>query len=214
MAFGASGGFGALAGWDLQSVGNSTSSERAVAQSKTGNEADSELYDKRTNVTATYKANKNYAATAPTIPANIGAVLNSVLLTSIAVSTSPTDFATMTLGGHAHVDGTDGTGLRSVAHNMALTKGFGANAFGITGGDSIMDGSVTITCDHAETKDANGDTAAGENYNARIELRAKVLGSGAILPANFDETERSVDTENTGFTSESVSAVKPLVLAE
>lgn len=213
-AFGAAGGFGDYAGWALQSATFSQQSTRANALSKSGNESDSNLCDRRKNWTCTYKAKQNYAAAAPTVPPNIGEVTNGILLTSIALNTSPSDFATMTLGGHEHVDGTDGAGLRSVAHGVTLAKGFGADAFGTTGGDSVNTGSATITCDHAETMDADGDTEAGENHNPRIEVQARWLGDGATAPAGYDETDYSEETGNDNFLYSTVSAFKALAFSE
>jgi len=213
---GAVGGFGDLSadGWDLQSANYTRQMDRVTASSKTNNEVASNMADARKNWTCTYKAKKNYAAAAPTIPPNIGASLGGVTLLSIAVSTVASDFATMTLTGHEHVDGTDGAGMRSVAHGIALTKGFGACAFGTTGGESVSSGSATISCDHAETKDKDGDTSAGENSNPRIEIQAKWLGTGAHEPATYDETDYSEETGNDNFLYSNISCVKPLAFAE
>ena len=213
-AFGATGGFGNITGWDLQTANFTRQSDRVTAASKTNNESDSNIADRRKNWTCTYKANKNYAAAAPTLPANIGASLNSILLLSIAVNTTNSDFATMTLTGHEHVDGTDGAALRSVAHGITLDKGFGANDFDTSGGDSVNSSTVTISCDHAEVKDKDGDTSAGENHNPRIEVTAKWLGSGATAPAGYDETDYSEETGNDNFLYSNVSAHKALAFTE
>lgn len=217
--FGANSGFGAITGWDLQSTSETVVSERAQAFGKTGNESDSELYDKRTNVTSTYKAKANYSVAAPTVPAAIGALLNSRLLLSIQLNTTFNGFVTMTLTGHKHEDGTDGSDLRSIAHGISLTKGFGANEFGLTSGlsgDSTMESSVTISCDHEEVKDANGDTSQGENHNPRIEASITRLGAMGTntAPSGYDLVSEEPKTENTGFNSFTVQLYKALAFAE
>ena len=209
------GGFGDLTGWDLQSQSGPETSERAQMFSATGNESASELFDARRNWTTNYKANKNYAAAAPTIPASIGAVVGAALCTSIAINTTYNDFATMTLSGHEHVDGTDGTSLRSVAHELTLTKGFGADSFDIVaGGDSLMDCSVTIVCDHAETKDKSGNTSQGENHNPRIEVSATVFGTDPTV-VGYDEIEVDDNaSENTGFQKTPIRGILALAFSE
>jgi len=214
MTFGATGGFAAPAGWALQNATPTEQSERATASSKTGNVTDSELYDKRKSWTCTFKAKVDYSKVAPTIPTEIGAIVDNILLTSIQINTTDTDFATMVLSGHEHIDGTDGTTMRKIAHNIMLTKGFGANAFGCTGGTNVESGSCSISCDHAETKNENGDTAQGENYNPRIEVNVTMNGSGAAAPAAYDETSVDTPTENAGFVKSSVSAIKDLAFTE
>jgi len=215
--FGATGDiFGTQIGWDLQSATYTDQSERAAAFGATGNETNSEVYDQRRNWTCNYKANVNYTATAPTIPASIGAQTvvsgeEKVTLTSIVINTVYNDFATMVLSGHQHVDGTDGSAaLRSVAHGITISKGFGAQAFGTTGGESVESGSCTITCEHAEAKDENGDTCAGENHNPRIQLNVTWLGQGATAPANYDTTSVDNPTDNNGFSHSTIQCEKPL----
>jgi hypothetical protein len=209
--------FGDYTGWELQSVSAPAASERAQAFGSQSNEEQSELYDKRISYTATYKAARNYAAVAPSLPTHIGASIadsgnEPIILTSISVSPVNNDMASMTLSGHQHVDGTDGTALQSVAHGITMTKGFGANLFGVGLGtaDSILNSSVTIECDHVETKDADGDTAQGENFNPRISISVTSIGKGTTAPSGYDVISRTPDESNTEFETESVEYYKAL----
>lgn len=198
-------GFGTLEGWDIQNSDANDENKRANVLGPTGNETASNVFDDTQQVTTTYKAN----TAAPTVPATLGADVNGVTLTQIQLSTDSEDWATMTLTGHAHTDGTHGT-CRTVAHGISLTAGFGASAFGVTGGESVRTGECTISCDHYDEPDGVGDTVAGENYNPRIEITVKVLGSGATLPEGYDRTTNPTSGTNTTFQYETISGIKAL----
>lgn len=199
-------GHGTLVGWEIQSVTVSDENKRGTAPDEIGNEAASKLYDDTQQVTTTYKAT---VKTAPTIPASIGAEINGITTTQITVSTDSEDFATMTLTGHVHTDGTHGT-CKTVAHGMKLDRGFGASDFGVTGGESVRSSELTITCEHAEVPDAKGDTAGGENYNPRVEISVRVLGDGARLPAGFDRMTDALEGASEDFQYTTIAGIKPL----
>ena len=166
----------------------------------------SNLYDDTQQVTTNYKAT---VKTAPAIPANIGDDINGITTTQISVSTDSEDFATMTLTGHAHTDGTHGT-CKTVAHGMRLDRGFGASDFGVTGGESVRSSELTITCEHNEVPDAEGDNAAGENYNPRIEISVRVLGSSPRLPEGFDRMTDALEGASEDFQYTTIAGIKPL----
>jgi len=201
-------GHGALTGWEIQSVTVSDDNKRGTAPNEIGNEAASKLYDDTQQVTTTYKAT---VKTAPSIPANIGADINGITTTQISVSTDSEDFATMTLTGHVHIDGTHGPGAcKSVAHGMKLDRGFGASDFGVTGGESVRSSELTITCEHSDVPDAEGDNAAGENYNPRIEISVRVLGSSPRLPEGFDRMTDALEGASEDFQYTTIAGIKPL----
>lgn len=200
-------GHGALAGWEIQSVTVSDDNKRGTAPDEIGNEAASKLYDDTQQVTTTYKATT--VKTAPTIPASIGAEINGITTTQITVSTDSEDFATMTLTGHVHTDGEHGT-CKTVAHGMKLDRGFGASGFGVTGGESVRSSELTITCEHAEVPDAGGNNAAGENYNPRIEISVRVLGSSPSLPEGFDRMTDALEGASEDFQYTTIAGIKPL----
>lgn len=199
-------GHGPLTGWAIQSVTVSEDNKRGTAPDETGNEEASQLHDDTQQVTTNYKAT---VKTAPTIPDSIGADINGILTTQISVSTDSEDFATMTLTGHAHTDGDHGA-CRSVAHGMSLQRGFGASAFGVTGGESVRSSELTITCEHNDVPDAEGDTAGGENYNPRIEISVRVLGDSPSLPGGFDRMTDALEGASEDFQYTTISGVKPL----
>ena len=199
-------GHGALAGWEIQSVTVSDDNKRGTAPDEIGNEVASNLYDDTQQVTTNYKAT---VKTAPSIPSDIGSDINGITTTQISVSTDSEDFATMTLTGHAHTDGTHGD-CKSVAHGMTLDRGFGASDFGVTGGESVRSSELTITCEHSEVPDAEGDNAAGENYNPRIEISVRVLGSSPSLPAGFDLMTDALEGASEDFQYTTIAGIKPL----
>jgi len=200
-------GHGALPDWEIQSVTVSDDNKRGTAPDKIGNEAASNLYDDTKQVTTNYKA---IVKTAPAIPVNIGGDINGITTTQISVSTDSEDFATMTLTGHTHIDGTHGT-CKTVAHGMKLDRGFGASDFGVTGGESVRSSELTITCEHAEVPNAEGDNAAGENYNPRIEISVRVLGSSPSLPEGFDRMTDALEGASEDFQYTTIAGIKPLV---
>jgi len=199
--------FGTVTGWEKQSASENEVSVRANAFDGIGNESQSNLYDKRVEVTEEWKA--NLTTTAPTIPASIGAVTNDYVLTGITVSTVNNDFATMTLTGHKHEDGSDGT-LKSVSHGITLQRGFGTSNFGSSGGESIDSSSANIELDHAEVADAGGDTDRGENHNPRVSITVTVLGTGVTAPSTYDTISVSADSTNTDFIRATGEFYKPL----
>jgi hypothetical protein len=204
--FGAAGlGHGALSGWAIQSVTVSDENKRATAPDEIGNETASELHDDTQQVTTAYKA----VADAPTVPATIGAVINDIMTTSISVSTDSEDWATLTLTGHAHTDGTHGT-CKSVAHGISVSRGFGASAFGVTGGESVRSSEATATCEHNDVPSAVGDTAAGENFNPRVEISVRVLGDSPSLPSGYERTTDALEGASEDFEYTTISGIKPL----
>lgn len=198
-------GFGALTGWNIQSADDTNESKRRNSLGSTGNETVGSVYDTTQNVTTSYKA---AAAAAPDIP-DLGEVINGIAVTSIALGTDSEDYATMTLTGHAHTHGT----LRTVAHGITLDSGVGASRFGVTGGDSARSSECTISCEHQDVPDDQGDTVAGENYDGKIEITCKVLGTGAAAPATYDLISTGIEGSNTDFQFTTVKCFKALALA-
>lgn len=201
-------GFGTLAGWAIQTSNATDENKRANTLGPLGNEKASNLFDDTQQVNTTYKADQ---VAAPTIPASIGGDVNGVALTGIALSTDAEDFVTMTLTGHAHSDGSHGV-VKSVAHGITLDAGFGASAFGCTVGvgNSVRSSECNITAEHIDVPDQDGDTTAGENYDAKIEVSARILGAGASVPAAYDRLEDGTEGENTDFQYQTLRGIKPL----
>jgi len=213
IAFGSEQPFGALTGWNYTSANVTIEKERANALDEIGNEAASQLYDEKTTVTASLVA---AATTAPTVPATLGARLNSLyVLTSIQISTTRDGFATMTLTGHGHAaNDHTGSDVKTVAHGITLSSGFGAQDFmGGTAGDNAAAraGSITIECQHADETDASGGHLVGENYTPMLTAETEWTGVPTTAAgAGWDVTSKPNPTENTGFETYSVSGTKPL----
>lgn len=208
-------------GWGLQSSSRTVDSKRAAYFSHTNNELGSTLYDDVVNATCTYKALANRAGSPAAIPGSIGMKKNDYIITSIKLSTSSNSMATLEVEGHKHTasGASDGTTLRSVAHNISLTKGFGADGIaGITigGVDVISSVSITIQCDHEEAQDGSGITKAGENHNPRMTLSVSGFGNDAdaVTVAGWDITSKKGDTDNNGYKTISIEATKALAFGE
>ncbi len=203
--------WGTLTGWALNSTDNPSESKRETAHGPDNNAIASELYDNRTDISETFRAILR-GDTAPTVPANIG-LLNSLPMTSLNITTTKEDFATMVVSGHEHVDGTDNdatTPVRSVAHGMTIDNAFGVSLFGFTGVDEAIESSCNIECEHAEVPDADGDTAAGENHNPRITISVTAHDGYATAPAGFEITAQRPSTDAEGFQTFVTEAIKDL----
>jgi len=203
--------WGTLAGWALNSTDNPSESKRETAHGPDNNAIASELYDKRTDISETFRAILR-GATAPTVPANIG-MLNDLPMTSLNITTTKEDFATMVVSGHEHVDGADGgtSGVcREVAHGITLDNAFGVSLFGFTGVDEAIESSCNIECEHAEVPDAEGNTAAGENHNPRITISVTAHDDYATAPAGFEITAQRPSTDAEGFQTFVTEAIKDL----
>ena len=212
--FGASERFGAFTGWEAQGGDSAVNKTRAVALDKMGDEAASDLHDERTEVTCRYQCNNN----TNTIPATIGAVVESLDLTSIEISTAEGRAAEMSLAGHNHTNNAHADTLRQAAHGITLAKAFGATDFmGGTAGDnaSCIEGSINISVEHVDQNDADGDHLVGENYGGKIEARSTWAGVPSVpAVAGWDVTVVTTTDENTGFQKTVVTGVKALALAE
>lgn len=219
ITFGAAEGFGALTGWEAQSNDSNVNSQRANTLDKSGNESASKLYDEKTDVQSSYKADVEADPAAPTIPAEVGALVNSLILTSIDITTRGDAFAEMSLSGHNHTANahTSSPALNKGAHSLTLDSGFGAQDFlGGTAGDnaSCVSGRVAITCQHNDQIDGSGDHLVGENYDGKIEATSEWVGvPSAAVGAGWDTTSVVTRTENTGFLRTTATGIKALALA-
>ena len=213
LTFGATSGFGTFAGWELQSDTPNTQKDRANTLGPTGDEVSANLFNAKTEFTSVYKA----SADTNTVPASIGKLYNSRILTSIALSTSNGDRATMTLTGHNHAANAHADTLKQVAHGMTVTMCFGAIDFlGGTGtsGSAVASSSVTITCQHDDKMDNVGGHLIGQNYDAKMEGKTTWTGTVSVAAASgWDVTSNEVPTANTDFITTSVTGTKPLTFA-
>jgi hypothetical protein len=214
IAFGASAAFGAVTGWEEQNTSDSTANARAVALNSEGEEAAATLHDEKQDVSATYKC----VSDTNTIPATIGAIVNALNLTSIAINTVEGDYATMTLAGHNHTENAHEAvpALHQVAHAITLAACFGVTDFtGDSAGtnDSCIASSITISCEHTDQNDGAGDHLVGENHGGKIEIKSTYCGDHTVVATGYDVTVTSSTDENTGFIKKEVTAVKKLTLA-
>ncbi len=215
ISYGASEGFGAFDGWESHGTESNTTKTRAIATDDKGDEVASVLHDERQEVSGDYECNNDTNE----IPADIGDLVNNLILTSMNISTAEGRAATMALSGHNHAENAheSSPALRKAAHAITLAKCFGATDFmGGTAGDnaSCIEGSVNITCEHVDQNDGDGNHLVGENYGAKIEARSVWAGVPSVVAeAGWDVTVETTTDENTGFQKTTVTGVKSLPMA-
>ena len=212
IRYGSSEGFGPFTGWEAHTTEDNTTHTRAVATDDKGDEVASCLHDEKREVSSTYECNSDTNE----IPDAIGKLVNSLILTNISISTAEGRYATMSLQGHNHGQNAheNSPALRSAAHEITLGKCFGATDFlgGSAGNDaSCVEGTITISCEHADQNDGDGNHLVGENYGAKIEARSVWAGEPQT-PAGtgWDITTETEADENTGFVKTTVVGVKAL----
>jgi len=212
ITFGATDGFGTFAGWELQSDSKTTAKERSMVLDATGNEVASNLFNEKTEYSSVYKCSNN----TNTVPSEIGDIYNSRALISIAINTSNSDRAQMTLTGHQHAANPHTT-LVKAAHGISVAKAFGAVDFlGGTGGTgaSPASGTITITCQHEDNQDADGAHLVGENYNCTITSDTTWTGPVTTnAGTGWDVTKSEPATTNTGHVTTNVSGIKAVAMA-
>lgn len=215
ITFGAAQGFGTLTGWNEQNTTSAVVSDRARTLSRIGNETASALHNERTEVTTNYEAAA--ASSVAILPATLGKLTNSLVVTEISVSTSATGFASCSVTGHNHTDNAHADTLQQAAHGIATTVGFGAVDFlGGTAGDdaSVESSTITISCQHNDQVDKDGDHLVGENYDAMIAVTVVWSGVPTVaVGAGWDTTSVETGTDNQGFLKTTVTATKTLALA-
>lgn len=207
--------FGAPTGWVPKGPAISVVKDRANVLNGIGNEVASQLFNERTEVTQEFEPAS--ASVAPTVPAQIGALLDEVILTGIAISTSATGFVSMTLTGHQHANNAHANTLQKAAHNISLTKSFGAQDFfgGTAGANAdVESSSINITCQHIDVQNSDGNHLVGENFDGRISGTVTYHGvPSSNAGAGWDVTNVETAENNTGFKMTTITAEKPLTLA-
>lgn len=213
ISYGAAASFGSQAGWAEQSSESNVVSDRSVAVNAKGDEVASDVHNERTEVSTPYQAQDDDSA----IPTVLGAIVNSLDLTSIAVQTKAGEYATMTLTGHNHAANAH-TACRSCTHGITLSASLGGvDFFGGTAGDnaSVESSSLTISCEHTDIVDKDGDHLVGENRNGKAEC--EVVWNGVpsdVGGTGWDKLTTRTRTSNTGFLQTVVTGVKKLTMSE
>ena len=217
ITFGCAESFGDLTGWNEQSSSSSVISDRARTLDKDGNQAASTIYNERTEVTTSYEANAT--ASVSILPASIGDLVNSLIVTGIDVTTSATAFATLSLTGHNHTDNahTSSPALNKAAHAITDTVGFGAVDFlgGTAGANADIESStLSISCEHSDVEAKDGKHLVGENYDGKIV--ATTVWNGVPTTASaagWDKVSTVTETTNTGHLKTTVTGEKAISLA-
>lgn len=209
--------WGTLSGWNPQQPSKDVTFDRATAADANGDEAVSKLSNGRTEYSTPFQA--SVTGSAPTVPANIGAVLNSgaAVLLSIDIGTTRNAFATMTLAGHQHADNPHADTLRQVAHGITLADGYGAKDFlGGTAGSNaaVQSGSISIKVEHVDETDESGDHLVGNNYGGMLEATTVWTGvPSATSDGSWDITSTVTAPNNQGIIQTTVKGTKKLTLA-
>jgi len=213
ITYGASEGFGAITGWNAKSTKDPTAYDRLTAHDDKGDEAASKLVGEKNEVQSDYECEND----TNTIPASIGALVNSLILTEISISTSKSA-AKMSLRGHNHGANAHAASpaLRTAVHSIAVSKCFGAQDFMSGTADtnsSVVTGNCTIKCDHNDQDDGDGDHLVGENCNALIECVTTWSGIPTVAAeAGWDVTIDSTEDEATGFIKTVVTGTKKIAM--
>ena len=151
IPFGATQEFGAIAGWNEQSPDRATNSERKFSLNKDGEETASVVHSPKIEVNAPYDAASDGTVA---IPGTLGALVNSLVLTSIDVNTVADEMAKLTLQGHNHSENPHAASdCKEAAHGISDIFGFGATDFlGGTAGTAaeLKSGRITIKCEHVD----------------------------------------------------------------
>ncbi len=212
IQFGSDKPLGSLTGWNYVGATPTRNKDRATAADDIGNEAVSKMYNEGIEWDISLVASSTVA---PTIPPNIGAVIEDLLITRIVIGTSA-EAATMTLTVHNHTVNphSSSSGERAVAHNITLDSGFGAKDFmgGTSGPDaSVKSGTITIECQHVDEQNGDGDHLCGQNYGPMLTATTEWTGVPIVEAAvGWDVTPSTAPTVNTGFKTTSVSGTKAL----
>lgn len=215
ITFGANALLGTLTGWSEQDTNSDVNSQRAAVLNSSGNEAASNLHNERTDYSVTAKATTTGA---PTVPATIGALLNSTgILTEINISTTAEDFVTLSLTAHQHTNNPHVDDRNQAAHGITLSAGFGATDFlgGTAGSDAaVASSSIRIACDHEDIANASGNHLIGENYNGKIESETVWSGVPTTpVGSGWDKVSVVTQRSNTGFLTTTARAEKALALS-
>lgn len=215
VTFGAAQSFGPLAGWYEESSRVTVASQRSRAMDNVGNEAFSKLFDERTDVQTPYTA---YAIAAPTVPATLGALVNSLLLTGIDLNTQAGEPVKMSLEGHNHTANAHTGTERTVEHGVTLSAGWGACDFlGSTSGANatLQSSSIRIRCQHVDEIGSAGDHFIGQNTDAMLEVTQDWIGVPSAYQSGTDWDITSVETptDAQGFKHTVVQATKKLTLS-
>lgn len=217
-------GFGAHTGWDLQSSSTSKSKSVARVLNNAGTEAAINAFNEMQEISSTYKCSND----TNTVPASLGAVVASHVLTSIEITAVPDDYVTMVLSGHKHNDSTPAAPGNEVTHGVTVPDAFGIGVTteaisspvetftSMTTGNAGADYTsitIRISCEHAEAVGAAGTTVAHENYDANIELTINAL-SAITAPTGYTVTAQTApQAGNTEFSTYSLTCRKKLTLA-
>lgn len=212
ITYGASEGFGAITGWNSHGTTPTTTKPRPTATNDLGDEAAAKLGSGLIDTSGEYECELD----ANTIPAAVGALLNSLIMTEINISTDD-KAARMSLKGHNHEANAHeaSPALRTFTHGITVTAAFGAQDFleGTAGAAAaIISGTCNIKCDHKDQDDGVPQHVAGENCNGTITCVTTWSGVPDVNATDgWDVTVASVPDEATGFVKTIVTGVKKLV---
>ena len=209
---------GNLEGWEIQSGSNpSISRQRAQALGANGDEIASAQYGAQIAYSMNYKA-KVFEGTL-TIP-KAGAVVNGTHIDSVELAYSQTDYPSLSVSAHSHakLDGTPKS--HDTCRTYSPSLAFPARAIGIpsalTGAFTCPEGvgiralSYTLTCNHVDEMDGEGEQLAGDNYDGSetltIEFTGEVsaaelnIGNGWMLPESEAITRGNTQAHTTSIT--------------
>lgn len=183
---------------------------------------ESVAYNERVELSARYKfcvGGGNFGAALNLI--KVGDVLNAYLITNISVSTSNSGEPEVSFTAHQHDDNahTSESTFSIPAAVITLLDSeyslntaidfFGKDAAGTIGAQSST---LTLSCEHADVQDGNGDHLAGANFNGRIEASVEYVGATSAEPdAPWIRDSLGNGRENSAAQTSSISAHQNLI---
>lgn len=212
--FGTTGGFGTITGCALISDDPVTKSDRARAQGTAGDELASNLHNTMTEYTSTYEINN---ATNGVKALILGSVLNSRVITKIAIKTQASDKYNMVeISGHQH--GTNphlNASMKQIAISGLVTADvvpYGAVDYlgGTVGAAAALtSGDITLECQHDDKTGPDGNHVVGQNFDAMATANSDYVGIPTTAAGTgWKVTSNGAPVSNTDFQSTKVTGTQ------
>jgi len=202
VALGASNLFSLGANFHAQSSESPHQRDASNMMDADGNNQCETMINNRTD----YSNSFSYCNASPNIKTDLGAVLTAwgTILDSKAPDSMTINFAlgayaTVDITGHNHDNNehtSTGLGVSNVSAAVPASAGFGVPSFGLTVGanSTPISASITISHNHIDENDANGEHWVGINTTFRAEMSLELLG----LPTS--QTVAAIETDLAGWT--------------
>jgi hypothetical protein len=206
------------AAWRSQNTNNDDQAARAIAQGNDGDQVASTLYDDKNEVSGNYtwvSADPIWTDTSAENLLPIGTVAGagSYMCQQEVVSYSNNAYPTLAATGHNHDDNPHAdTEMVEYSPSIVLAGGFGvpdilANA---DTDSSPTAATYTLTAEHQDVNDKDGNHLAGDNYNGSESLSLTYYGSPSLTTTGWDITSANSGDANADFDTYVIALEKGL----